>query len=45
MNIFGFIANDAIIGLFFSLLLGTMFGFVFGLIRYMIFSVVERKTA
>lgn len=45
MNEFNFIVNDAIKGLVFAFASGIGFGSIFGLIRFIVFTFVERKEA
>jgi len=43
MNVFGFNTQDAIAGLYYTFIFGIFFGFLMGLMRYMMIGVFERK--
>jgi len=43
MNLFNFELNEAIKGLMLSVSYGLFFGFIMGLVRYLVISVFERR--
>jgi hypothetical protein len=45
INDFGFIMGDSVQGIIFAFLYGVAFGLIWGLIRYLLFGILERKSA